>query len=119
MRFPKTAEKVRQFIREKVKRPRQLPVVNPITDGALGFLRKTRKSWKVCLGAGHPVCCCPLGLVRTSTSPLPSTIDQVGVADPPFDQHEMHAFIDWWDEQTDPKKAVDAVWGRKKGSEEP
>lgn len=88
-------KKVLEFIRKKVKRPKDLPTLM----GSLCFPRSKGL-------------CCPLGLVR-GAKPYPGVVEQVpGLAKAGITQEEMDDFFRKWDTLKDAKKAVDWVWGK-------
>lgn len=98
MKFPEEAEPVRKYIRDNVKRPRELPTFATYS---------TRLRWGEYNGV------CPLGLCPNSGKPAPSYINDFSVV-PPFTQEELWSFIEFWDSQQFPQYAVDAVWGNAK-----
>ena len=60
-------------------------------------------------------CKCPMGLHPLAESYTPTTPEQsLGFID--MDERfrlgePVDSFLEWWDAQTDPQAAVDAVWG--------
>lgn len=101
MAYPKGTQIVVNLLRANVPKPTNLPKL----WGERG-LRWT-----------HPcklVPCCPLGLLPAATLACPVGPCSIGVSndtwDPVWDP-AITAFIGWWDSQTDPKAAVEAVWG--------
>ena len=84
--IPPEAMPVVERIRREVPRPERLPWPDDDNDGLLRFYGQPR--WPL---AG----CTPSGLLPEATSPAPCEIG-------PLDF--------WWDEQTDPVAATDALW---------
>jgi hypothetical protein len=89
---PRAAKPVIDFIRFWVPRPRRLPV--PDGGGALDDLRFYGK--------------CPLGLLPFASNFTPTEPEDCGMGE--RDYHAMDEFTCWWDEQTDPEAATEAVW---------
>lgn len=84
-------------IRDKIRRPKNLPSL--IKTGP----RTHRLRWT------HPVFltpCCPLGLYPGAGSAEATSIYEIPSLD-----GACSIFWRWWDRQTDPKAAVEAVWG--------
>ncbi len=92
-KFPKEAEPVRRYIRDNVKRPKDLPVPDWADNTKLRWSEK-----------------CPLGLCPLATHDYPFKIGQFSSI-PPFTEKQMEQFINFWDSATDPQYAVDQVWG--------
>lgn len=92
--IPKAALPVVEIIRRDVPRPEELPT--------LGFenvvLRWRNKKTK-----------CPMGLPDASTAVAPAV--GTSFAGGVCTDTAVKAFGVWWDQQTDPQAAVDAVWG--------
>lgn len=100
--IPKAAQVIARVIRAKVKRPKRLPIYNIISyrrlDGVLRFNRKKGT-------------CCPMGLLPEAQR-LPTFIEHFKT--PPGTNDEIYSFWAWWDFQTNPQQAVDAVWGKNR-----
>lgn len=90
-------KKVIEILRRDVPRPKTLPK----PDDLIGrnYLRWGSKK-------GF---CCPMGLHKKANSNNP-----IGALDFPLGvgSEDISEFADWWDKQTDPKKAMDRVWGK-------
>lgn len=95
-KLPKAAMPAVKEIRKRIPRPNNLPSEPP----GYHVLRWT-----------HPIShkfCCPLGL-------HPENVDRptaVSITGKPGLSEACGAFWHWWDAQTDPQAAVDAVWGK-------
>ena len=103
----KTLKKAIAKVRAKVSRPEDLPESRLWSGRHLRWVVPTREAWRAEDGR-EMVDCCPLGLVKGSPAPAPE--EQV----PGFSQAEACAFANWWDSKKDPRRAVEAVWGKAK-----
>lgn len=104
--IPEEAMPVVQLIRERVKRPEDLPeLVQPFAScrSVLRFVR----------GNGA-VRVCPMGLDKTAIMPLPTDAYCFSICSPfrNSDVGVRHCGL-WWDEQQNAQAAVDAVWGEQ------
>ena len=104
MKFPKEAEPVRKYIRDNVKRPKELP---KLIDNGMGsdFLRWKNTEYR-----------CPLGLCPNAMNGTPVSCRGAGI---PVERKDITVegisfFIHFWDSQADPQYAVDTVWGDAK-----
>lgn len=52
--------------------------------------------------------CCPMGLHPKSKQSCPT--EGRSFADGSYPDIAVYKFATWWDSQTDPKEAVDAIW---------
>ena len=91
--IPEDAMPVVEIIRREVPRPRELPVSRSNVGDLLRF------------GTA-----CPMGLCPKAETPTPAGQDTFGYD---VKLHEIWAFFDWWDNESDPQAAVDAVWPRE------
>jgi hypothetical protein len=97
--IPDAAVPVLELLRRDVPRP------DP------GNLNGTVLRWFMFTRTGMGQYCDPLGLHPNAVCGTPRIPDALpGV--PVLRREMMQAFADWWDEQTDPQAAVDAVWGQ-------
>lgn len=94
--LPKQAEVIAKAIREQVPRPNELPMFYLVSDAKL----KLRFNHK-----------CPMGFLQNAKHVVPSSANDFIV--PPGNDEEIIAFATWWDSQTDPQAAVNAVWGEQ------
>lgn len=111
-RIPKAAKPIVEKIRELVPRPTNLPSLTTTNtdDPVLRWTWPRRPSNQ----------CCPLGLLPNALVGVPVGPQGTGL----WPGHDMDweewrdkdssvsAFIGWWDAQTDPQAAVNAVWGK-------
>lgn len=102
--IPKEAEDIAAMIRAEVPRPKSLP------ESALAGPSMASLRWP------HPMfaLCCPMGFLPAAENGEPS--DYGCFAEGAFETEANEAiwsFGQWWDEQTDPQAAVDAVWGAR------
>jgi hypothetical protein len=69
------------------------------------------KGAKVIRWATEPAyaCLCPMGMHPDAQSPLPSYAEEFPACE---DAGAVDAFGTWFDEQTDPHAAVEAIWGK-------
>lgn len=108
---PEAAQPTASLIREKVRRPPVLPRLRTnwksVPEANALELGKSLR-WDKEVGYA---CCCPAGLLPGAVVGDPCAAKSAGLPDNM--QPAMTAFIDWWDSLTDPKAAVDAVWGTK------
>ncbi len=93
--IPKTAMPIVEVLRRDVPRPKELPKCG---DYVLHLLR-WEKSY------------CPMGLHPRANSKAP----YFNINDfPSYPKiRAIQRFANWWDDQTDPRAAMDAVWPRK------
>ena len=102
--IPEDAMPVVEIIRRDVPRPTRLP-------GFSIYFANIK-----CLRFNG--CSCPMGLHKNSTSYTP-TQPEAFLGDDLIMEERMRlgepveSFAHWWDKQTDPKAAVDAVWGKE------
>lgn len=89
--IPKAAMPAVLLIREKVKRPEDLPDYNGFDGLRWGDF-------------------CPLGLLPRSKSDAPYFASETGEK---MTDKACESFHEWWDRQTDPVAARDAVWPRE------
>ena len=99
--IPKRARRIVDTIRREVPRPSYLPLY------AEWYECRGRLRWVT----PAPDCrvVCPLGLLSRPVSPAPIVADDLPAYK--FSDRQVAAFWRWWDEQYDPKAAVEAVWG--------
>lgn len=117
-KIPHLASKVAEFIRSVVSRPHILPL--PCIEACLRPVPSDDVQFRNSYGAGfrwpvlrgpreHQVTgMCPLGLISKRHC-SPSQLKHLGF-DPPFNQKQMTAFMNWWDQESDPREAVDQIW---------
>jgi hypothetical protein len=99
--IPPEAMPVVRIIRRKVRRPATLPSFrNGQRGGPLRFGKKPNEAY------------CPMGALPNAIHITPCTPRQAGLPDGL--NRAFNAFVGWWDSQTDPQAAVDAVWPTKK-----
>lgn len=115
-KIPKAALPVVEIIRRDVPRPRALPEALGFGD-PLRWRKPITKRWAARTW-GHielratprrQMSCCPMGLHKLSKYPTPNKLEELpieGITD-----KEIRDFYQFWDAQTDPQEAVDAVWG--------
>ena len=96
--IPKEAAEVVKIIRKDVKRPKELPKPTCSENGEDTHLRFNRLV-------------CPMGLHPNAITETPCTSDDFGCD---CITAEVAEFGEWWDEQTNAKAAVEAVWPTKK-----
>lgn len=94
--IPEVAYPVLEILRAEVPRPGTLPI--PKGTSAC-YLR-----WNSY---------CPMGLHLDSTWPTPAS--RVSFAGGKCSSDAIEAFADWFDGQTDPQAAVDAIWPTEPG----
>lgn len=97
--MPKAAQVIAKVIRAKVKRPKRLPQYHTYNN-ALRFNMKRGQ-------------CCPMGLLPGAKRTTPAFVYSFNKS--PGTQEQIELFWRWWDSQTNPQQAVDAVWGKDKG----
>lgn len=94
--IPKTAMPIMEVLRRDVPGPKELPQFS--SYNRTRFLR-----WKKCY--------CPMGLHPLALSKVPY-FDKMDF--PPHPKiRAIQVFANWWDDQTDARAAVDAIWPRK------
>jgi len=116
--IPKQAMEAVEFIRWWVPKPKRLPEPFKRTLDDRPLLRWPMSTAKtiVALMPWWYGECCPLGLCPTALAGAPSGASSAGMisdGDRAFRRVDksVHSFIHWWDQQNDPKAAVEAVWG--------
>ena len=101
--YPDTVAGLTQYIRNTVQRPKVLPEAMYLGEG-------------ICLRFGRPLFgepFCPMGLLKEAKCGTPYYSYEFR-DDFQFGLKTIKKFADWWDDQKDPQKAVDAVWGKEK-----
>ena len=99
--IPELALPVVEILRRDVKRPRALPIVDRgSTNTPPGFPRWHFKDRRI------PKC--PMGLHPLALSPTPTNKKNFPVKG--CATANIRAFFRWWDDQTKPKEAREAVW---------
>ena len=96
--IPKAARPVVKIIRRDVPRPKTLPAA--LYTGLQGYKCLRWADGK-----------CPMGMHKLAKSKTPIAPGSF----PECSEEEISAFAVWWDRQRSAQKAVDAVWGRKRG----
>ena len=91
--IPKAAQPIADYIRENVSRPVFLPT--PHRSGCC-------LSWE-----GGTYGTCPMGLLDEAEHPLPKTIYDFHPN--MFTNDGIKYFYTWWDSQTDPQAAINAI----------
>ena len=96
-KMPKAAQVIAKVIRAKVKKPKLLPNKWGHPGSPMRFQRIKGRY-------------CPMGLLPGAKSATPLLSESFNK--PPGTQAQINAFWRWWDSQTNPRQAVDAVWGK-------
>lgn len=101
--IPALAMPVAKVIRRDVARPKRLPKLCniPDWDGEGQALR-----WRVSRNFS-----CPMGQHPLAWALAPTERREFPI--PGCNQASIGSFGKWWDEQTDPLAAVNAVWGKR------
>ena len=94
--IPEAARPVVKILRRDVQRPRELPIV---------CRNMTHLRWP------HRAMSCPMGLHPKSSCSSPELTEDFAYHRTP--QEGVEEFANWWDAQTDPQAAMDAVWPRE------
>ena len=102
-KIPLDAKPIVEMLRRDVERPRSLPVF--LDTGSRSLV------WFIDDGDGHVDCACPMGLHPKATNHMPTSWEHFFGWE--CESRAIRAFARWWDEQTDRRAAVDAVWPRK------
>lgn len=101
--IPEEAMLVVELIRERIPRPKELPVPW-CHDG-------NELRWK----GGDMDGCCPMGMDPSTLDDAP-TSQRHFIPDSPFyllGNKPIEIYAYWWDTQTDAQAAVDATWGEQ------
>lgn len=102
--IPEAAIPMRDFIRKMVPKPEELPESKK-TEYGVRALRWQSKRW-------YGLACCPMGLLSSAKNPSPADNTQfTGIDEDWLTELCVIDFGHWWDSHTDPKEAVEAVWG--------
>lgn len=102
--IPTHAKDIVEFIRWWVPKPKTPPrMVHRMAGLGARYLRFGIK------------CKCPLGFSPLATEAAPGYPDACGLCEYPSNEwgklvFKVSSFTNWWDEQTDAKAAVEAVW---------
>lgn len=99
--IPLQALPVARTIRELVPRPVILPKLSSVFGP---HVRARVLRW------GERDSKCPMGLLPHALFGVPTECSHF-TQPAPFTEEQVHAFADWWDDQTDAAAAVEAVWG--------
>ena len=94
---PEEALPILADIRRLVPRPSTLP-------------RPSMPAYGLCLRFDNATAerrYCPMGLLPHATVAAPAARNRL---DNRFTASQVDAFLDWWDAQSDPQQATDAVW---------
>lgn len=105
-KIPKSAMPVAEYIRENVPRPKELPAKH-WPDGAFCFIQYHKVEFAVTGGK------CPMGLLPEAKEPWPCEPKDFHPRPIGFTKRAVSSFGRWWDSQTDPQDAVDAIWGKE------
>ncbi len=108
-KIPNAAMPVVEVIRRDVPRPKDLPAFRG--HQTLRWRKAVRKRWKKTSYLGLNTSYCPMGLHRKAGNSAPTS--RSGFLVDKLTTKEIIAFAVWWDYQTNPQEAVDAVWGVK------
>ena len=91
--IPKSALPIAEYIRENAPRPKELPRPRHGEGLRFGLF-------------------CPTGLLSEATDPTPGYRFEFLRPPKGFSQLAIESFYKWWDSQTDPQAAMDAIWPR-------
>jgi len=93
MAIPKQAQPIADYIRERTIRPSMEQIVSGYCNLRIGAAQ-----------------CCPMGLLEIATHPRPFERHHFRWLPSGFTKKSIRAFGKWWDSQTDPQSAMNAIW---------